>query len=159
MPRDRNTENFTRAGLNLIQQALSIYDADLRLAVCNRPFQEMFSLPEHLVTPGARFDETIQYLATSGEYGQVDDPDDFVRIRVEQARAFKPHYMERTRANGRTISVEGSPLPDGGWVTVYTDISSAKRQEALLRARSVELSDQVLTYGEELALTNRHLAA
>jgi hypothetical protein len=33
-------------GLNLIQQALSIYDADLRLAVSNRPFQTMFGLPE-----------------------------------------------------------------------------------------------------------------
>lgn len=159
MARDQNTETFTRAGLNLIQQALSIYDADLRLAVSNRPFQEMFGLPAHLVTPGARFDETLLFLATAGEYGPVDDPDDFVRTRVEQARAFQPHYMERKRANGRMISVEGSPLPDGGWVTVYTDITSVKRQEALLRARSEELSDQVLTHTEELALTNRHLAA
>lgn len=156
---DRNIDTFTRAGLNLIQQALSIYDADLRLAVSNRPFQEMFGLPEHLVTPGARFDETIHFLAAAGEYGVVDDLDDFVRVRVEQARAFQPHYMERTRANGRTISVEGSPLPDGGWVTVYTDITPAKRQETLLRARSEELSDQVLTHAEELALTNRRLAA
>ncbi|GAB5449440.1 PAS-domain containing protein [Gymnodinialimonas sp.] len=159
MARDRTTTSFTRAGLNLIQQALSIYDADLRLAVCNRPFQEMFGLPPHLVTPGARFDETIAYLATSGEYGHIDDPEDFIRTRVEQARAFQPHYMERTRANGRTISVEGSPLPDGGWVTVYTDITATKRQEALLRARSEELSDQVLSHAEELALTNRRLEA
>jgi signal transduction histidine kinase len=67
--------------------------------------------------------------------------------------------MERRRANGRTISVEGSPLPEGGWVTVYTDITAIKRQEALLRARSAELSDQVLGYTEELAQTNRALEA
>ncbi len=150
---------FTRAGLNLIQQALSIYDADLRLAVCNRPFQTMFGLPEWLVTPGAPFDETIRFLVEAGEYGAVDDPEEFVTTRVEQARAFVPHYMERTRANGHTISVEGSPLPDGGWVTVYTDITPAKRQEALLRARSEELSDQVLSHSEELARTNRQLEA
>lgn len=159
MNRDRNTENFTRAGLNLIQQALSIYDADLKLAVCNRPFQEMFGLPENLVTQGARFDETIQFLVERGEYGEVDDIDTFVQTRVDQAMAFLPHYVERVRSNGRAISVEGSPLPDGGWVTVYTDITAVKRQETLLRARSEELSDQVLTHTEELALTNRHLAA
>ena len=34
---------MTTAGLNLIAQALSIYDNDLRLAVCNRRFQEMFN--------------------------------------------------------------------------------------------------------------------
>lgn len=159
MARDPNTDTFTRAGLNLIQQALSIYGADLRLAVSNRPFQEMFGLPRHLVTPGARFDETIAFLVARGEYGEVDDQAAFVQARVDQALAFVPHYVERVRANGRAISVEGSPLPDGGWVTVYTDITGVKRQEALLRARSEELSDQVLTYTEELALANRHLAA
>ncbi|MBF9057630.1 response regulator [Rhodobacterales bacterium HKCCSP123] len=159
MPQKAGTDHLTRAGLNLIQQALSIYDADLRLAVSNRPFQTMFGLPERLVTPGARFDETIRYLAETGEYGEIDDVAGFVALRVDQARAFEPHYMERRRANGRTISVEGSPLPEGGWVTVYTDITAIKRQEELLRARSEELSDQVLSYTEELAQTNRALEA
>ncbi|RFU14511.1 response regulator [Rhodobacteraceae bacterium W635] len=148
---------MTRAGLNLIQQALSIYDRDLRLAVCNRPFQTMFGLPEWLVTPGAPFEDTIRFLVETGEYGEVADPEDFVTTRVDQARAFVPHYMERRRANGRMISVEGSPLPEGGWVTVYTDITAIKSQEALLRARSEELSDQLLTRAEELARTNRQL--
>jgi signal transduction histidine kinase len=159
MQRSRATDHLTRAGLNLIQQALSIYDADLRLAVCNRPFQTMFGFPEHLVTPGASFEETVRWLVDNGEYGEVQDAAAFVQDRVDAARAFVPHYMERRRSNGRTISVEGSPLPEGGWVTVYTDITAVKRQEELLRARSEELSDQVLSHAEELALTNRRLEA
>jgi signal transduction histidine kinase len=159
MPQKAGTDHLTRAGLNLIQQALSIYDADLRLAVSNRPFQTMFGLPERLVTPGARFDDTIRYLVETGEYGEIDDVENFIRARVAQASTFEAHYMERRRANGRTISVEGSPLPEGGWVTVYTDITAIKRQEELLRARSEELSDQVLGYTEELAQTNRALEA
>ncbi|MEJ6392888.1 PAS-domain containing protein [Gymnodinialimonas sp. 2305UL16-5] len=159
MPRERITDSFTRAGLNLIKQALSIYDADLKLAVCNRPFQTMFGLPRSLVTPGADFGDTIRFLVEAGEYGAVTDRDAFVQERLDQARAFVPHYMERVRANGQTISVEGSPLPDGGWVTVYTDITSVKRQESLLRMRSEELSDQLLDHSEELALTNRRLEA
>jgi signal transduction histidine kinase/CheY-like chemotaxis protein len=150
---------MTMAGLNLIQQALTIYDRDLRLAVCNRRFQEMFALPDVLVTPGADFADTIRYLATRGDYGDVGDVEGFVASRVEISRAFEPHYMERTRANGTTISVEGTPLPQGGWVTVYTDITRTKRQEALLRARSEELSDQLVSYSEELSATNRQLEA
>ena len=153
------TAKFTRAGLNLIQQALSIYDRDLRLAVCNRRFQEMFDLPEALVTPGATFEDTIRLLVTRGEYGPVEDIEAATMARVDQARAFRPHYMERTRANGRMISVEGAPLPQGGWVTVYTDITEIKRQEQLLRGRSEELSDQLLTHAERLAKANRELAA
>ncbi|MFN3208855.1 MAG: PAS-domain containing protein, partial [Roseovarius sp.] len=153
----RDTTRMTTAGLNLIQQALTIYDANLDLAVCNRRFQEMFDLPDRLVTPGAHFEDTIRFLAERGDYGEVTDVDRFVATRVETARAFKPHYMERTRANGRTISVEGSPLPQGGWVTVYTDISRTRRQEALLAARSEELSDQLVSYSHDLAAANRQL--
>lgn len=150
---------LTQAGLNLIQQALSIFDADLRLAVCNRQYQIMFDLPEVFTRPGTTFEETIRLLVQRGEYGHQPDIEAAVRLRVDQARAFAPHYMERTRANGRTISVEGSPLPQGGWVTVYTDITEIKRQEALLRARSEELSGQVLANAERLAQANRELAA
>jgi signal transduction histidine kinase len=148
-----------QSGLNLIQQALSIFDRDLCLAVCNRPYQMMFDLPEALTRPGAGFEDTIRYLVLRGEYGAVADPEEAVRVRVEQARAFRPHYMERTRPDGRMISVEGAPLAQGGWVTVYTDITGIKAQETLLRARSEELSDQLLAHAERLAQANRELAA
>lgn len=156
---NKQTTAMTMAGLNLIAQALSIYDDDLNLAVCNRRFQEMFALPDHLVTPGARFDDTIRFIALSGEYGPVEDIDDLVQQRVDQAKDFVPHYLERERGNGQMISIEGAPLPNGGWVTVYTDITHTKQVEHLLRARSEELSEQVLAHTEQLSATNRELAA
>jgi signal transduction histidine kinase len=159
MDREDPRTKFTQAGLNLIQQALSIFDSELRLAVSNRQYQVMFGLPDALTRPGTSFEETIRYLVLRGEYGTVSDPEEAVRVRVEQARAFVPHYMERRRPDGRTISVEGSPLPQGGWVTVYTDITGIKAQEALLRGRSAELSEEVLNRTERLAQANRELAA
>lgn len=158
-PTRADTDAMTMAGLNLIQQALTIYDRHLKLVACNRRHQEMFDLPSALSSPGADFADTIRYLAERGDYGDVGDVEAFTQSRVDVARAFEPHYMERQRANGRTISVEGSPLPQGGWVTVYTDITRAKRQEALLRAKSEELSDQLVTYSEELSASNRQLEA
>lgn len=153
------TDALIQAGLNLIGQALSIYDSDLKLAACNARFAEMFDLPQELTQPGADFEDTIRHLVARGEYGEIDDPESFTAARVEQASAFQPHYMERTRANGRTISVEGAPLPQGGWVTVYTDITEVKSQEQLLRTRSEVLSEEVLARSEELAATNRKLGA
>ena len=150
---------MTRAGLNLIQQALTIYDAKLRLVLSNRRFQEMFDLPAHLHTPGAAFSDCIMHLALRGDYGKLSDIESFVKERVEKAKSFTPHYMERVRANGQVISVEGTPLPHGGWVTVYTDITQIKRQEDMLRARSEELSGQLSAYSQELSTTNRKLAS
>ena len=155
----RNTAAMTRAGLNLIQQALTIYDDELRLVICNRRFGEMFRLPSHLLTRGANFKDTIRHLVENGEYGDVGDITKFVQDRVDTARAFEPHYMERVRANGQIISVEGAPLSQGGWVAVYTDITRIKRQEDMLRGHSEELSGQLLNYAEELAAKNRQLEA
>lgn len=151
------SQAMTAAGLNLIKQALSIYDSDLRLVLANARFREMFDMPDHLMRPGARFEDTIRELASRGEYGPVEDLEEMVRERVERALAFEPHYMERERADGRWISVEGSPLPEGGWVAVYTDITSVKRQEALLRERSDALSETLVQYSEDLARANRQL--
>ncbi len=146
-----------RSGLNMIQQALSIYSSDLRLVFANQRFRAMFDLPAELSAPGAAFSDTIRLLALRGEYGRIADIDQFVTDLVERALTFEQHYVERKRANGRWISVEGGPLRQGGWVTVYTDITDIKRQEEMLRSRSDELSDRLLDRSEELARTNRAL--
>ena len=156
---DAQRATLTESGLNLIQQALSIYDSDLRLVVSNRRFREMFDLPPALVTPGATFQDTIRLLVERGEYGPVQDQAQAIRLRVDQARTFQPHYFERLRPNGQWIAVEGNPLKSGGWVAVYTDITAIKRQESLLRARSEELSADLLAHAEGLAEANRALAA
>jgi signal transduction histidine kinase len=150
---------MTQSGLNLIKQAISIYDADLKLAVANQRFQDMFNLPDDLVELGKPFADCIRYLATKGDYGAVEDIDIFVKERVEQAKAFQPHYLERDRANGTRISIEGSPLRQGGWVTVYTDITDIKIQEDMLRDRSKNLSKQLLNRSAELSQINRELTS
>ena len=154
-----DTAHLTQAGLNLIGQALSIYDADLRLAVCNRMYRTMFDLPDHLTRSGITFEETIRFLVARGEYGALSDPEAAVADRVAQARTFEPHYLERTRPDGTIVAVEGSPLPQGGWVTVYTDITATKAQERLLRARAEGLNDRLLAHAEALAQANRQLAS
>lgn len=160
MTRAPNThEAMTKAGLNLISQAISIYDQDLRLVLANAQFQRMFDLPDALVKPGGGFADTLRVLAERGDYGEIPDVEQFLAERVAQAQAFEPHYFERTRANGTTISVEGSPLQGGGWVAVYSDITELKKQEALLRSRSANLSEELISRSEELARANRTLTA
>ena len=121
MKRTDSHDTMIAAGLNLIQQAMSIFDSELRLVLSNRPMQQMFNLPDKLIETGVSFEAVIRFLAEAGEYGEVDDLEEFIAVRAKLALTFEPHYMERTRANGRVISVEGAPLPEGGWVTVYTD--------------------------------------
>ncbi len=149
--------DFLQSGLNLIDQAISIFDRDLRLAAWNTRFMTMFQLPPDLASRGRSFEAIIRYLIEAGEYGQIGNVDQYVAERLEQARAFEPHYFERQRDNGAIISVEGHPLAKGGWVTVYTDISQTKAKERLLEARTLDLDGQVSVYATDLSSTNRAL--
>jgi len=150
---------MTLSGLNLIKQAISIHDQDLKLVVANRRFQKMFNLPDQLMMPGSTFREILNYVSQQGEYGPLDDIESFVDEKVELARTFEPHYFERTRSNGTSISVEGNPMSDGGWISVYTDITEAKRQEEFFRTNAESLSDELLQRSEDLAHTNREMEA
>lgn len=145
------------SGLNLIKQAFTVYDKDLKLVIANLQFQRMFDMPDALMRPGTTFEDAVAFVAQQGDYGEIEDTAKFVAERTQKARAFVPHYLERKRQNGTTISIEGSPLQDGGWVTVYTDITDIKSQDALLRGRSDDLSDALIARSEELAKTNRAL--
>lgn len=158
-PNQQKFGRMIQAGLNLMSQAVSVHDSDLRLVHGNRRFQTMFQLPDRLMQPGTEFQDVLRYATDHGEYGPVDDPDSFVAEKVALARRFEPHYFERTRANGTAISVEGAPLDGGGWITVYTDITDVKRQERLFRSHAKDLSDELLRRSEELEQTNRALNA
>ena len=151
--------DLIQSGSNLITQAISIYDQDLRLVLANRRFQTMFNLPQQYVSTGADFAETLHYLSEKGEYGPVDDSDAFVAEKVKLARAFEPHYFERTQANGTTVSIEGNPLGQGGWITVYTDITEIKQQEKLFQSHALGLSQELGQRTEDLFQANRGMAA
>ena len=148
-----------QTGLNLISQAISIYDHELKLVHANRRMQTMFQVPADLLQPGAYFGDLLRYVAERGEYGQLDDVASFVDEKVTLALAFEPHYFERTRANGTSISVEGCPLESGGWITVFTDITANKQDEETILSKADGLSQELLQRSEELAHTNRQLSA
>ena len=50
-------------------------------------------------------------------------------------RSVRGHYaLERTRPDGRVIEVRHNPVPGGGFVLIYADITERKRSEAEIRA-------------------------
>jgi len=117
--------------LESIDQGVSMVDAELRVVAFNRRFLELLQFPPGRFRPGMSFEEFIRYNAERGEYGP-GNVDAQVQERMQRARCFQAHHFERVRPDGTVIEVRGKPLPDGGFVTTYTDVTERKRVEAAL---------------------------
>ncbi|WP_138467235.1 PAS-domain containing protein [Poseidonocella sp. HB161398] len=139
---DSSADELFQAGLDHIDQGITIFDRNLRLVGWNRRFLDLLGFPEDLAYPGAPFEIFIRHNAERGEYGPGDAGEQ-TRFRVERARLFEPHLFERQRPDGRILRVEGVPMTTGGFVTVYTDITNEKSrevvQEHLIRERTAAL--------------------
>ena len=85
----------------------------------------------HFLTERPGLGDYIRHLATHGEYGEVDVEAE-VRRLIEAAG--RQYSTERTRPDGRVIEVRANPVPGGGVVINYSDITERKRAEAEIRA-------------------------
>ena len=66
-------------------------------------------------------------------------------------RAGSAHTSERRRSDGRVIELRGQPLPDGGFVTTFSDVTSHKRPEESLREINETLELRVEERTRQLA--------
>ncbi len=121
-----------RDTLEHMDQGISMVDSELRVVAWNRRFVELLDFPESLFNEQTTFADVIRFNARRGEYGP-GDVEEQVRQRVELARRFEPHVFERKRPDGAILEIRGNPLPGGGFVTTYTDVTARKRAEHLLR--------------------------
>ncbi|MEM8569286.1 MAG: PAS-domain containing protein [Pseudomonadota bacterium] len=147
-----------QAALDRIDQGFTVFDCDLRLLAWNRHFLELLDMPETLAFVGADFASFIRHNAMRGEYGP-GDPDEQVASRIANARRFEAHCFERTRPGGTIIMVSGAPLPQGGFVTVYTDVTAQRERETSLQQRVIQRSDALRQSEERLKLIANEVPA
>jgi len=130
----RRKSDLLTAMMDHMDEGISMVDANLVGVGTNKRFYELMGFPEERFPPGTSYAEFIRYNAEQGDYGD-GDIEEMVRERVEQARRFEPHQFERTRPDGLTIEVRGNPIPGGGFVTSYTDVTARRQIEQAVRER------------------------
>ncbi|KAB2921857.1 MAG: PAS domain-containing protein [Dechloromonas sp.] len=148
--------NMLQAGLDLLDQGITVFDADLRLIAWNRTFLELLDFPEALASVGAPFESFIRFNAERGEYGP-GDIEAQVAERLAAAARFMPHVRERQRPNGRVLLLRGEPLPGRGFVTLYTDITEQRYIEHLTEHQNIQLEERVRRRTAQLENANATL--
>ena len=143
----RNEHEILNAIIEHFPSGVSVIDAGLNITKRNGQMRALLNLPHDLSGGPIALESVIRFNAERGEYGPVD-VETYVAESMARARNPEPHCFERTRPNGTVLEIKGSPLPNGGFVTSYTDITERKQAEA----RIVRLLDE-----QRLIFDNAHV--
>lgn len=139
-----------------ITQGISVVDKELRLVAWNRRYLEMFEYPEGLIFIGRPIADIILHNAARGLCGP-GDPQHHVEKRINWMRQGTAHRSERQFPSGQVIEIIGNPMPGGGFVMSFTDISDFRRAEQALKESNESLEQRVAERTRELSQLNQAL--
>ncbi|MGN6153752.1 MAG: hybrid sensor histidine kinase/response regulator [Lysobacteraceae bacterium] len=134
--------------LENISQGVSVVDADLRLVAWNGRYQQMLGFPDGMLYVGRPIADLIRWSAERAEMNEMHggsglSVEEQVDRRLAHLRAGQAYVFQRVRANGQVIEMRGQPLPGGGYVTSFSDITDYKHVERQLREVNETLEQRV----------------
>jgi len=132
-----------------IEQGISVVDADMKMVAWNSRYLELFEYPEGMVYAGCPVADLIRYNAERGECGP-GDVSAHVAKRIDYMRKGSSHVFERKRADGKVLELRGRPIPGGGFVTTFADVTHFKQTERTLANAKEALEIRVAQRTAEL---------
>jgi PAS domain S-box-containing protein len=127
----RFNQDILQASFENISQGISVVDKNLKLVAWNSRYQTMFDYPDDLLQIGTPIGKLIAYNAERGDCGPGDTIS-LIERRLNHLRNSGAYSSERKR-RGAYIKINGNPIPGGGFVTSFTDITEQKNIEQALR--------------------------
>ncbi len=112
-----------QATLESMSIGVAVFDKDQRLVTSNRRYGELLELPPPLVTPGASLHAFQRFndLRKVSELGTAS--------LIVTANASVPAEVS---VNGRWFAIKSDPMPDGGFVISYAEITERRLAEEAL---------------------------
>ena len=120
-----------KATLDNMDQGLIKIDAGGRIAVWNQRALDLLDLPPELMRSNPTLASVLEFQVARGDFAKSDDSFvDWVHSGgMDQHRL---HSYERERPNGTVLEIRTVPLPGGGGVRTYTDVTVRKQAERLM---------------------------
>ena len=145
----RFNRRLLEATLENITQGVSVVDSSQRLIGWNSRYEELMNYPPGMVHVGESVAELIRYNGEQGRFGDVDIEKE-IEKRIAYLKAGSPYKFQSTFVDGKVIEISGQPMPGGGYVTTYTDITESKEVESALVEAKALLEQRVADRTAEL---------
>ncbi len=134
--RERAKAQQLEATLSGMSDGIMMVDPEMRLLAWNANFPEFTGVPKDILRIGLPMEDILRAQALAGEFGEVS-PESEVARRITLLRlGASMGTIERKRPDGRILEIRRNRLPDGGFVTLYADITNRRTAEE--RARRAE---------------------
>jgi PAS domain S-box-containing protein len=147
----RRSNELMAGVLQSLPCGLSVVDDELKLVAFNGQFRQLLDLPDSLFDRrDVTIDALIRFSAERGDYGP-GDVEGIVTGVIASARQPIVQFFERERADGIPLDVRRAPIPGGGFVTTYTDVSARKQAEFLLKEALARAEQASVTKSQFLA--------
>lgn len=146
--RDVVVESARRADVGLsrslehLPQGVVIIDGKLKLVAWNTRYVELFRFPPELLKVGQPIEALFRFNAQRGLLGP-GPVEEAIQRRLDHLRSGKAHLRETEKPDGTVLEIRGNPLPDGGFVTSYADITSYRNAARELRSLADALERRV----------------
>ncbi len=140
--------------LDNMSQGVSVVDQGMRLVGWNRRYVELMEYPEGTLHIGKPVVDLIQLNA---KRGLIEDHKGEIQKRLSRLRSGVKYRYERNWLGDKVLEIQGNPLPGGGYVTTFTDITHFKDIERELQLVNETLEQRVQQRTFELREANTEL--
>lgn len=132
-----------------IEQGISVLDEKLQLLAWNERYVELFRYPRGFLKVGMPISDILKYNAKRGLFGN-NDINSEIEKRIQYMLEGSRHKYIRKQHDGKVIELNGAPLPGGGYVTTYSDITEYIAIQSALEKSKSELEQRVERRTREL---------
>jgi len=146
-----------QAAIENMSLGVSVVDNNLKLVAWNSRYVEIFNYPQGFLRMGRPMADLLRYNLLMNNV-PAHRAQQIAEARLDLMLKGESHDYERMRPDGTVILVQGSPMPDGGFVTTFSDISAMRRTELALKETNTYLEERVRERTEELSILNEQLA-